>query len=147
MKLEDCTYANTPHFAPHRSIAIGKVVRVYDGDTVHLAFETPLHEEGVARVSVRLLGIDTAEMRSKDDAEKKAARDAKDALSKLMEGKMVKVVMKPETDKYGRCLGTFFRLSDDLNINDEMIRLRHAVAYDGGTKAKIDWATYRTADS
>lgn len=57
----------------------GKVIKVYDGDTITIA--TRLSGKGtIYKFSVRLLGIDTPEMRSKVPEHKKVAVLAKNAL-------------------------------------------------------------------
>ena len=54
-----------------------KVVSVYDGDTCKVAFYYPEDTTRIIKVNVRLYGIDTPEIRTKDINEKKKAIEAK----------------------------------------------------------------------
>jgi endonuclease YncB( thermonuclease family) len=117
----------------------GKVVSVYDGDTITVAAMVSTKRY---TFKCRLNRIDTAEMRGSGAAEKKAAVEAKTALEDKILGKCVSFdVVKLE--KYGRALvEVSYRGS---NINDWLMSEKYAVAYDGGTKLEVDWATYRTS--
>ena len=70
------TFANAKPFVPQ--ITEGRVVKVYDGDTITIVAKLPYKDSEYYRFSVRLLGIDTAEMKS---VEKDRATRARDALS------------------------------------------------------------------
>ena len=52
-----------------------ELVKVVDGDTVDLRIDRGFYDTSVIRF--RLLGIDTAELRSKDSVEREAAQEAK----------------------------------------------------------------------
>ena len=135
MSLADCTYENTPRFMPELKVA--RVVRVVDGDTVHLAFQCAPGK--FRRISARLVGLDAAELRSKDPCEKCAARCTKACLEKLVEGTEIDVQLQDAPDKYGRSLVTLTRVSDGLNINEHLLNT-WAVPYAGGRRATVDWA-------
>jgi endonuclease YncB( thermonuclease family) len=114
-----------------------KVVAVYDGDTITIVFPF----EGKAwREKCRLTGIDTPEIRTKNEAEKAAALRARDWLRGEVLGQKL-WVRCGRWDKFGRLLGTLYRERDDAttqqrpSLNDELIARGLAVAYDGGTKA------------
>ena len=131
MSLEDLTYASTKPFVPHPTEA--KVVKVYDGDTVWCA----CYIDGAAhRVSVRMLGYDTAEMRTHDPVEKAAAIGARDDLKSMVLDRVVRLEITG-SDKYGRLLGQMYL--DDKNINDIMLT-KWGVPYAGGTKTSCDWS-------
>ena len=53
----------------------GYVVKVYDGDTITIASKLPYPESPLYRFAVRLNGIDTPEIKGKNEDEKKAAQD------------------------------------------------------------------------
>ena len=126
--LEDATYEKTVPFV--LPVTKGKVVKVYDGDTITVAF----HLNGTLyRTSVRLLGIDTAEIKGKSEEEKKRARDARDALSAKILDKTIDF-KKTATEKYGRLLAEVWL--ENENICEWMLAQGHAVAYDGGTKTQ-----------
>lgn len=109
---------------------------VYDGDTVTLMIDQGMKH--YARVKVRLLGINTPEIRTRDLDEKARGQEAKLYLQNLIEGKTV-VVHTVEKGKFGRWLGVIWVYQEDMetldeSVNDEMIRSGHAVAYDGGAR-------------
>lgn len=124
--MESLTYANTTAFVP--PIEMGKVVKVYDGDTITLA--TILFDVAY-RFSVRLNGIDTPEIKGGSAREKELAILARDELSKRILNKIV-TLKNVTTEKYGRVLADVYL--DDECINEWMIKLGHAKSYDGGRK-------------
>ena len=72
-ELAKATFKGTKTFIP--DVYYGKVVKVYDGDTITIA--TRLGGEGpLFRFSVRLLEIDTPEKRTKNLEEKELAMKA-----------------------------------------------------------------------
>ena len=64
-----------------------KVFKVYDGDTITV--EAYLWPGLEAKVSVRINGVDTPEIREKCEAEKQKAIEARDFVKKLILGKMI----------------------------------------------------------
>ena len=108
----------------------GKVIKVYDGDTITIATFVPGSRK-FYRFSVRLNGIDTPEMKSKNIDEKLLARKAQSVLSDKLLGKVVNL-KDVSMEKYGRLLATV--VYNDVDINQWMIDEGHAVKYDGGTK-------------
>lgn len=106
-----------------------KVIDCYDGDTCTIAMWI-----GFQRYSfkLRLFGIDTPELRTKNTAEKEAGYKAKGHLSSLILGKKVKVVFADKEEKYGRLLGTIYL--HGKNINQMMVDAGHAKEYFGGKK-------------
>jgi endonuclease YncB( thermonuclease family) len=58
--LETVAYHDTIPFIP--PITSGKVIKVYDGDTVTIASKLPYDNSPIYRFSIRLLGIDSPEM-------------------------------------------------------------------------------------
>ena len=51
----------------------GRVIKVYDGDTITIASKLPFDNSPLYRLSVRLNGIDAPEIKGKTDDEKTAA--------------------------------------------------------------------------
>lgn len=93
--------AYLPPFVPVPDFHIGKVVRVYDGDTMTILVEingvlTTLH--------VRVPGYDTPEIRSKVPSEKAAGKGVRDVVASRCHGKIVRIISPQKTDKYGRLL-------------------------------------------
>ena len=131
------TYENTAPLCLRPTEA--KCVRVYDGDTIWLAFE---HAGEVIRCSTRLLGVDTAEIRTRDQVEKKAALGARDELRHLILGKMLRVRTTDTMDKYGRLLADVWLLDakeDEPSINTQIVA-RWGVPYTGGHKERVSWS-------
>ena len=131
--LNEVRYLDTVIFVP--PITAGKVVKVYDGDTITIAAKLPNVDSPVYRFSVRLLGIDSAEIKGKTFAEKEIAVRARDALHKLIFGKIVHL-KKISTEKYGRILADVYL--GDIHINQWMLDNNYAIPYDGGTKSRPD---------
>ena len=121
----------TPYIPP---VSQGMVIKVYDGDTITIATVLP-HYDTVYRFSVRLLGIDSAEMKGGSFAEKESAIKARDALASKILGKMV-FLENVSLEKYGRILANVYY--NDIHINKWMLDQGLAVSYDGGTKHKSD---------
>ena len=127
-------YADTkPFVLPVRQC---KVVKVYDGDTITVAFYL---NRTLYRTNVRLLGIDCAELKGSSEEEKKMAVAARDALSAKIMNEVVEL-RKTSTEKYGRLLAEVWL--GDTNVNVWMLLNNYAVPYDGGNKAKA-WSKQR----
>lgn len=131
--LDAIEYKDTIPFIP--KISSGKVIKVYDGDTITIASKMPYHDSPIFRFSVRLTGIDSPEMKTKFAAEKALATQSRDALSEKILGKRV-ILKNVSLEKYGRLLADVYL--DDLNLNQWMLDNKYAVAYDGGTKNRPD---------
>ena len=102
------------------------VVRVVDGDSVHLnadlGFYIELHDR-----SVRIAHIDAPELST--DAGKAAKTYAQELLPV---GSRV-TLYSHELDKYGRVLGTI-TLADGRDFGTVMLEAGQAVPYEGGTR-------------
>lgn len=131
--LENVNYADTIPFVP--PITEGKVVKVYDGDTITVAAKLPYPDSPIYRFSVRLNGIDSPEINSKSSTEKMLAINAREALSGRILTRIVQL-KNTSTEKYGRLLADVYL--GETNINEWMITNKFAVAYDGGTKHRPD---------
>ena len=138
--LRGRTYRNTRPYVPE--IRCGKVVRVYDGDTVHLVFRRPGAWRSAARLRVRLAGLDCAEVRAADPDERWVALRSKRLLEGRVLGRIVTVVPPLRWDKYGRLL-VDLAVPGVPSISAWMIRHGDGVPYDGGTKAAVDWGARR----
>lgn len=119
----------------------GQVIKVYDGDTITIASRLPYHSSPLYRLSVRLDGIDTPEIKGKTEDEKEAARNARDAVSNLIMQKYIRLE-NVKSEKYGRILADVY--IGDIHLNQWLIDNRYAVAYDGGTKHTPEsWLKYK----
>ena len=107
-------------------------ITVYDGDTIKcdidLGFSIILRKQ-----SVRSLGINCPEIRTKDEREKALAYEARDQLRHILEDAEVIALQSHGKGKFGRILGTLF--ADGKNVNDMMIDLGLARPYDGGKRS------------
>jgi endonuclease YncB( thermonuclease family) len=118
---------------------VGKVIKVYDGDTITIASKLLNTDNPIYRFSVRLNGIDSAEIKGKTANEKRIAIEARDKLHELVFGKMIHL-KNISTEKYGRILADVYL--DELHVNQWMLDNNLAVKYDGGTKHRpIEWDT------
>lgn len=128
--FKDSCWDSCEPFSPH--VKIGKVIKVYDGDSITIAAK-PYDNYPIYRFSVRLNGIDTPELRTSNENEKKHAILARDALHNKIYDKIVEL-KNVESEKYGRLLADIY-LGEE-NINEWLITQNFAVKYDGGTKQK-----------
>lgn len=105
-----------------------EVLSVYDGDTFTILYD------GVKR-RVRILGIDTPEMRPKAGPQYPAAVAARDAARELILGKVVRLDLdEKKFDAFGRLLARVYVTGPDgeeVEVGQWMIDNGHAVAYDG----------------
>jgi|TARA_R110000822_G_scaffold242622_2_gene371677 micrococcal nuclease len=107
------------------------VTKVYDGDTVtvdiDLGFSVVLRN-----IKLRLLGIDTPEMRGGTVESKSDAKQARDYVREKCLGKEIYVESRKK-GKYGRYLATIWTIEDDkkseTSINDLLIENNLAVEY------------------
>ena len=135
--LDDITYKTSIPFVP--PIRFGKVVKVYDGDTITVA--TRLYENSpIYRFQVRLAGIDCPEMKTHNEPEKQCAKLAKQLISDTCLNQIVEL-RDVELEKYGRILAKVY--CNQVCLNDLLCDSHLAVAYDGGTKkCPDDWMQY-----
>ncbi len=92
-----------------------KCVAVYDGDTIQVV----LSFRGIlSRFHLRMVGYNSAELRTTDVAEKDAGIAAKHAMEALVLNKVIRVTIN-DKDKYGRLLGSV--TVNGLDVNKKMI--------------------------
>ena len=106
---------------------ITKVRRVIDGDTIEVTVD--LGFRIFHNITVRLLGINAPEARTKDLEEKAKGLEAKDFLRIYMDDNKnsFMTVDSRKLDSFGRSLGDVF--VDGENLSDLMLREGHAVHY------------------
>jgi len=106
----------------------------FDGDTIRfrirkgfdMGFGFTMY--GEKEVAVRLMGIDTYELRDSDPERKKKAYDAKNMVrTKLLDAerdgeKVVMITFKDRTGKYGRYLGWIYigQIDDEHCLNNQL---------------------------
>lgn len=110
---------------------VSEVTSIYDGDTFRVNIAGYPDIVG-HRVSVRVFGIDTPEIKGKCQAEKDAAQKAKQfTVEKLRSGKKIEL-RNLRRDKYFRLLAEVY--VDNNSLAEMLIKAGLAIPYDGGTK-------------
>jgi endonuclease YncB( thermonuclease family) len=134
---EPIEWSHTKPFVP--PIDQGQVIKVYDGDTITIAAKLPYKSSPLYRFQVRLIDIDTPEMKGKTQEEKEAAHRAKKALEELVLHKPV-YLKDCGHEKYGRLLANVYvdvPYQGRIHINRWMLDQGYAVPYNGGTKKEF----------
>lgn len=107
-------------------------VRVHDGDTITVDFPgTP--EVFGKDIGVRLLGIDTPELRDPDPVVRAYAFRARDYLTARVRVAKKLEVRQPSRDKYFRMGGVL--IIDGIDVQKDLLNQGYAKPYDGGTKS------------
>ena len=116
-----------------------KLNKVIDGDTIiadiDLGFDVWLKDQ-----YIRLNGLDTPEIKSKDKLHRAAGLLAKTKLTEILssaKGLSLKSdKFEAEDDKYGRVMGTIW-IDQETNVNAYLLNNKFAVPYSGQNKAEI----------
>ena len=137
-ELNEYTDDNTNLFSFNGETHLAKVVKCYDGDTIHCVFK---HDQKYYKFHVRMYGYDAPEMRPSlqltESVRNEIKENALKAKHKLEELILFKIVILEclNFDKYGRLLANVKINKDDTKtINQVMIDLGHGKEYYGGTK-------------
>ena len=139
--LSRSTFENTKEYTLEGLNKIGKVIKVYDGDTLWVAIN--IHHN-IYKFKVRMLGYDSPEMKPRlntpnREQEIQAAKKAKEYIEELVLNKNVLVEFS-KYDKYGRPLCKLyinkcvFCSKIKLCVNDLMIEKGYGYEYNGGKK-------------
>ena len=139
--LNDKTKENTDYMTLENNEYTAKIVYIYDGDTMHVVFK----EFGqYFRWNCRISGVDTPELRTKNEKEKELGYKVRDVLREKLMNQIVKIKCG-EFDKYGRLLIDVYVPDEFKNPEKEtqmlsswLIENGYAYAYDGGTKKSWD---------
>lgn len=113
-----------------------KYVRNYDADTV--TFNIPnVHPLIGKKINIRVSGVDTPEIRTKNKCEKEKGKYAKGLVTNLL-----KNAKRIDLENIKR--GKYFRVVADIKIDGQYLSkylLRNGLAYPyyGKTKKKLDW--------
>src|SRR5574342_702053 len=91
------------------------VVNIVDGDTIDAVIDVGFKMTTTQRL--RLLGVDTPEINSKDEALREAARTAKAWLAEVLLHEAV-IIHTVKSDAFGRYLADVYR--NDISINDQI---------------------------
>ena len=158
--LRAWTCENTASFAFQDAKTVARVVDIHDGDTIKGVLE--VFPGRFFKISVRLLGIDTAEITSRDPAARAQATSARDLLVRLVsgsspaEGVSIQQHLSSDVylvrlnihgmDKYGRVLADVLpylpkdSVEPAKSFSNVLLHENMAVLYSGGNKAKA-WTT------
>jgi len=124
-KLNDCNHEIMPVFSFKGVSCLCKCVDCYDGDSVTLIFD---YKGDIVKVKTRLWGINTPEIRTKDDEEKARGFAARDYLKSQIENKIIWAEFL-ENEKFGRALVKLYLVRGGKLINDDLVEKGHAVEY------------------
>ena len=106
-------------------------VRNYDGDTI--TFNLPLLHPLIGdKISIRVNGIDTPEIKGKCEKEKYNSQQAKEMAADILRDAKQITLKNMERGKYFRVVADVF--VDEENLADMLIEAGMAVRYDGGKK-------------
>ena len=115
------------------------LVRVIDGDTAIMRVDLGFHV--TAEVSVRLLGVNTPEIRSKDPKERLGADNAKSFAEKWFSSNTIAspgadpfrgwpfVVQTSKGDSFGRWLGRVWSRRNGDELNQALLDSGHAIVF------------------
>ena len=96
----------------------GTVVRIVDGDTIHVRIGSTIEK-------VRYIGVNTPEVHHPTKGEEPGGREASEVNRQLVAGKRVRLQLDvQERDRYGRILAYVW--VGDLMVNAEMVRQGYA---------------------
>lgn len=115
---------------PHLFYA--RIVSVYDGDTVTAIIDLDEFDIRI-KAKLRLYGINTPEIRTKDKNEKKLGIEVKEYLKNIILNKevLIDIIKK---GKYGRHLALIYY--KNVCINDLLVEKGYAREYWGGARKK-----------
>lgn len=113
-----------------------EVLKNYDGDTLTVNIPDVPALIG-KKISVRVLGIDTPEVRTKNKCEKEAGRIARNLVASTLKNAKNVELHNVQRDKYFRILADV--MVDGRSLSEILIKNNLAYAYDGGTKKHPDW--------
>lgn len=141
-----------PEFSLSGKKCWARVISIYDADTITVIM--PL-ASSYWKFSLRILGIDSAEIKSKNAENKVVALKARNRMFELVTGtkwagaenatkQQMESCLKKDVyvvwieceaqDKYGRTLATARASQDGPSFSDVLISEGHAYAYGGATK-------------
>lgn len=111
-------------------------VKNYDADTITFNIGN-IHPLLGDSISIRVAGVDTPEIRTKDPCEKRVANQAKEFVANLLQNAKRIDLTNIKRGKYFRIVADVEL--DGVQLSPLLLQHRYAYPYDGGTKLKIDW--------
>ena len=116
------------------SYTIEKIISVYDGDTFRADIRG-LPDIIGKNIAIRILGIDTPEIKGKCEEEKIVAIKARDFSRKALFNAKIITLKNLKRDKYFRLLADVY--FDDIDLANALLVNNFAVKYSG--KKKSSW--------
>lgn len=111
----------------------------YDADSITVNLNCDI-EYFCRSAKIRLMGIDTPELRTKDDCERYAAVQAKNMTNYLLRHADQINLTDCKPGKYHREVCNVYY--DGMNLTDVLIENNFGYKYHGGKKQNIDWCKY-----
>ena len=111
-------------------------IKNYDADTITVSIPG-VHPLIGEKISVRVLGVDTPEIKGKDKCEKDKARTAQRLVENLLKNAKNIELQNIQRDKYFRILADV--VVDGKSVKDLVIKNHLAYEYYGGTKLNVNW--------
>ncbi len=127
-------YANCNH--DKSTFRCVKYLKNYDADTITFKIEN-VHPLIGEKINIRVKGVDTPEIRTKNSCEKSKARNAKKLVENLLKNANKIDLENIERGKYFRIVADV--MIDGKSLTDYLLKNGLAYAYDGGTKKKMNW--------
>ena len=117
-------------FVPSPDLDLGYCVKCYDGDTITVVAEVGGRP---ARLNLRIIGIDTPELRGRGKAETVCARKVQQVLEKIA---LHKFVSLPNAclDKYGRLLCSPILEGSQQSLTELLLNAGLGRRYEGGER-------------
>jgi endonuclease YncB( thermonuclease family) len=143
---------STPELSFNGFKSYGRLIDIYDGDTIKVIL--PIFDS-YYKFTIRLNGIDTCEIRSKDKVLQDNALKARDRLFELLTNNKVntkndiKNILESDVhlvwveccnkDKYGRILANIYKNKDtEKSVSEILLEEKLAYKYEGKTKLSED---------
>ena len=143
---------STPELSINGLKSYGRLIDIYDGDTIKVILPT---FDSYYKFTIRLNGIDTCEIRSKDKVLQDNALKARDRLFELLTNNKVnnkndiKNILESDVhlvwveccnkDKYGRILANIYKNKDtEKSVSEILLEEKLAYKYEGKTKLSED---------
>lgn len=118
-------------------------VKNYDSDTITVDIKNVPALIG-KKISVRVKGIDSPEVKGKLPCEKEAARTAKKLVESLLKKAKRIDLEEVDRDKYFRILAKV--KVDGQDLSQILLKNNLAYNYNGGTKEKLNWCNRSPAN-
>jgi endonuclease YncB( thermonuclease family) len=143
---------STPELSINGLKSYGRLIDIYDGDTIKVILPT---FNSYYKFTIRLNGIDTCEIRSKDKVLQDNALKARNRLLELLTNNKIntkndiKILLESEVylvwveccnkDKYGRILANVYKDKDTTkSVSEILLEEKLAYKYEGKTKLSED---------